>query len=319
MVLVTVLGLYAVSYTVRWQEQALVLRFSKIVDVVNVDGNDAGLHWRSPVDKVVKFDTRIRTLVRPDTQTQTSDAQNIIVTLFCNWRVSDVETLYKTFHSGRFDEQDIIIEAEKQLRQFLGEAGNIFTEYKLNELISLNSERFALATLTQSQEGGLLERVNELLSDDGAGYGIEVVSVGIKKLGVPDNVTEKVFERMTAERQEQITKLTGEGESQRDSLIANAESEANEIRTRALSEANDIRGKGDAEAAEFYGVFLKYPRLYDLLQRLKTLDQTVDPQTTLVLDSRSEVVRVLIEGPEMIDQAFAGQGSSDQALTANEQ
>ena len=45
-------------------------------------------------------------------------------------------------------------------------------------------------------------------------YGLEVEFLGIKKLGLPESVTQSVFERMTSERQVLVSKSQYEGEAE---------------------------------------------------------------------------------------------------------
>ncbi len=300
--LVVVLGLYAVTFTVRWQEQALVLHFGRIDRLINAEGNEAGLHWRLPypVETAVRFDTRIRTLIRPATETRTRDQQNIIVTLYMNWRISDARQFYSAFHKAGYQEADVVMEAEKTLLNFMGEAGNVFTEYEFNQLVTLDPDRFKLADLEQDAPGGMLRKIKDLVASkkEGEGFGVEIINVGIKKLGVPDSVTEKVFARMASERQKEITKLLQEGESQKNTIISEAQSQATMIKATATAEARDIRGQGDAEAAQFYADLLKQPQLAGFLRKLETLKATLNDRTTIVIDSRTAPFKMLLDGPD---------------------
>lgn len=305
-VLVAILALYMVTFTVRWKEKALVLSFGKIVKPVN----EAGLHWKWPWQTAVKFDGRIRTLQRQDTQTATRDAQNIIVTAYVNWRIKDAEVFYTRFRkSGITESEDIIAAAEKIMRDsWIADALNVFTEYNFSELVTLDADRFKLQTLergAEQQVGGMLVRLREE-ARAGEGYGVEIIDVGIRRLGVPESTTEKVFERMKEDRNKEITALVSDGQRQAKTIIGAAEAEATIIEAKAETEAKNIKGQGDAAAAAHYSVFLTHPELANFLRRLETLRTTLGERTTIVINSDSPPYDLLNKGPN-IGKSNSGQ------------
>jgi len=301
-VIVLVLVFYLVSFTVRYQEKALVLTFGKIERQVE----EAGLHWIWPWQKVVKFDARIHTLQGQATQTMTRDAQSIIVTAYVNWRIVDAETFYEKFRRGKGSgSEDVVLYAEESLRGLISNAINVFTEYRFSELVTLDRDAFKLSEVERGGRdaagpGGMFERISTAAS---ANYGVEIVDVGIKQLGVPDSVTEVVFTRVIEERQAEIRRLTAEGESQAASIIGRAEGEAAEMKARAEAQAREIEGQGDAEASKYYANFLDHPSLADFLRKLDTLRKTLSEQTTIVIDADSPAFNMIIDGPKVSGDA----------------
>lgn len=300
--IVAVLIVNMCSFTVGWQEQAQVMTFNKINKVYNTNGQEAGWHGKWPWQKVVKFDTRLRTLQRQATQATTRDGQNIIVTIYVNWRISNAEVFYKKFRKKDGSAEGVIFEAEKNLMTLMGDTKSIFSEYNFSELVTLDKAKFRLTHLESDREGGMLHFIRKAVSAEG-GYGAEILDIGIKQLGVPDSVTETVFQRMTTERQEQITKLVTEGESQANSIKSKAEGEATQLRTQAEAEARTIKGRGDAEAAKEYAAFMEYPKLALFLRKLETLRSTLGKQTTIVIDSQSPAYQLLRDGPDIAEES----------------
>ena len=182
------------------------------------------------------------------------------------------------------------------LMKLMGDTKLIFSEYNFSELVTLDKGKFRLTDLESDREGGMLHLIRQAVSDR-AGYGVEVLDVGIKQLGVPDSVTQTVFERMTTDRQKLITKLTAEGEGQANSIKSKAESEASKLRTEAEAQARTIMGQGDAKAAREYAKFMEHPQLALFLRKLETLRNTLGEQTTLVIDSQSPPYSLLRDGP----------------------
>ena len=298
---VGILLLYMATFTVRWQEKALVLTFGKIDRQVE----EAGLNWIAPWQSVVKFDSRIRTLDLQGTQTVTRDMQNIIVTVYVNWRVSDAQTFYERFRTDRGAAgEDVIFEAQKRLRNLMADACHVFTEYNLSQLVTLDQANFKLGLIEKGdgangQVGGMLGRIREKVSEKG-GYGIEIVDIGLKHMGVPDSVTTAVFARMNKERTAEAESLRSEGAAEATSIMGLAEGEARKIMAQAKAKEREIKGQGDAEAAQYYAKFLEHPSLAMFLRKLETLRTTLSDRTTLTLDSHSPPYNLLLEGPANI-------------------
>ena len=118
-------------------------------------------------------------------------------------------------------------------------------------------------------------------------YGIEVKFVGIKKLGLPESVTEKVFARMQSERDREVQRIKAEGEAAAMKIRSNAYRERDKILAEASSQAIEIRGKADAEAAEWFKVFEQNAELAMFLLNVETLESTLKDKTTLILDERT--------------------------------
>ena len=299
LLIVGILLLYMVTFTVRWQEKALVLTFGKISHPVT----EAGLKWMwpYPIQSVVKFDGRIRTLDQQTAQTQTRDKTNVIATVYINWKIVEPKLFYERFRKGGTSGDDVVYEAEKTLRGWLAGSANIIAEYNLGELVTEDAEKFRLPELEKGkpgQPGGMLAYLTDKVGTDG-GSGIEIVDLGIKRLGVPDSVSGKVFERMTADREAVVITLLAEGASEARRIKGEADSRARIIEAEARAKAKNIMGKGDAEAAQYYAVFLDNPQLANYLRKLETLRKTLNRRTTVILDSESAPYNLLQRLPQV--------------------
>jgi len=298
--IIVVLLLYMVAFTVRWQEKALVLTFNKISREVD----DPGLQWRWPVfQKVLKFDGRIRTLQQQLTEIRTRDKQTVIVSVYVNWRITNARTFYERFRQeGSADSADVIKQAERTIKGWIAEASNIFAEYKFAELVTLDASKFKLAALekgSSDQFGGMQSRIQEK-AQAGEGYGVEILDLGISRLGVPDDVTTSVFSRMREERQAVVRTLVSDGGKQATSITADAKREATILKAQAQAEAKDIRGKGDAAAAKYYQAFVQDAKLANFLRRLETLRKTLSERTTIILNSKSPPYQLLTTGSDLL-------------------
>jgi membrane protease subunit HflC len=120
--------------------------------------------------------------------------------------------------------------------------------------------------------------------------------VHIKKLGLPESVTQTVFERMKTERQLLITSIKSAGEAQSTRTRAEADSEAASTLAKADAEAIRIRGEGESKAAEALAEFRKSPELAVFNMKLDALEQMLKQRTTLVLDQTTSPLDLLGKG-----------------------
>jgi len=292
--LVALLLLYAVSFTVRWQEEALVVTFGKISRVET----EPGLKWMWPWQEVVTFDGRVRTLQQEVTQTQTSDEQNIVVSIYLNWRISDPEVFYQRFRSsGTLTAEDVVDSAEKTINTWVSQAGNVFTKYDLDELVTVDSSKFKLPDI----EADMLAHIAAQAVSEGS-YGVEIVDLGISRLGVPDSVSKSVFMRMREDRAAEERLLIADGERQAAVIIGRAIARATSITAEAEALAKDIEGQGDALAAEYYPQFLANPELANFLRKLTTLRRTLGQRTTVTIDAKTAPYELLKSGPEIAER-----------------
>jgi membrane protease subunit HflC len=293
-----ILVLYMVTFTVQWKERALVLTFGEITR----EASEPGLYWKWPWQGEVKFDGRVRTLQHQPAQMFTRDEQSIIVTVYVNWRINDAKTFYESFLvGGAAGSEDVVFEAEKKLRGWVSDSTNIFAEYNLGQMITLDSKAFKLDTLERGlddQQDSLFKRLCGSVAA-GGGYGIEIIDVGLSQFGVPDNVTPQVFERIKKEREAKVAISVSQGLSLAAEIKGEADSEATGIIADAKTEAKRLKGEGDAAAAEHYSVFLAHPELANFLRRLETLRNTLNERTTIVIDSDSPPFNMLKKGPQI--------------------
>jgi len=296
--IISILVLYWVTFTVRFNESALVTTFGKISRRVD----EPGLCWKwpPPINSVMTFDRRIRMYQRLPVETQTSDAQPIVVTVYVNWRINDqVEDFYNSFHvPGMGNAESLVIEAEDMINGWIAEASNIISEFKLSELITLDADRFKLDDMVRGAESSMLVRLREKAQAD-RGYGIEIEDVGLEMLGVPDAVTANVFTRMASERQKESTRLIGEGRREADSIKGRAEGQAKIITAQAEAEAEKIRAEGDAESLQYLEVLNKNPELANILRSYKTMSKILGDRTTYVFNTNSIIYKILQEGPDI--------------------
>jgi modulator of FtsH protease HflC len=118
-------------------------------------------------------------------------------------------------------------------------------------------------------------------------YGMEIVFLEFKRLGLPEAVTQEVFGRMTSERQVLINKSQYEGEAEASKIRSEADRRAAELLATADAQAVQIRGRAEAEAAASLEVFQRNPELANFIFSLNALESSLRERTTLILDQNT--------------------------------
>ncbi len=284
--LVLIFGALLFSFQVRQTEVALVTTFGKPTRDYNTDPNkpEPGLKWKLPwpIQKVQKFDKRIQNFEDKFSETQTSDGKNVLMTVYVGWTISDPK-LFREAASGS------IPRAEGFLEGAINNSKNIVIgQHPFSHFISTNPQELKFEQI----EAEILAGVKDTAQ---TGYGIHINFLGIKKLGLPESITQKVFDRMKEERGRFVSGIKAQGEAEASKITIAADRDRAEILSQADAVAREIRGKADAETAKAYEVFEKNPELAVLLLKNEALEQSLKDRTTLILDQRTPPFDLLNE------------------------
>jgi membrane protease subunit HflC len=98
----------------------------------------------------------------------------------------------------------------------------------------------------------LLNAVESSAAQNVDDLGIKIVDVRVKRVDLPRDVSESVYQRMRAERTRVASDLRARGAEEAERIRADADRQAQVIQANAYREAETLRGEGDAKAAEIY-------------------------------------------------------------------
>ncbi|MCK4624477.1 MAG: SPFH domain-containing protein [Phycisphaerae bacterium] len=274
-VVVVLMLFYTVAYTVSYRETTIVTTFGDAGDAIYGKEN-AGLHWKWPwpVQRLVRYDAR--KFVFEDTYNEilTNDKQNILVSVFCVWRIKDANIFIDTF-KGRTKEKD----CEERLRtRLLNAKGNVISSHPLAHLINTDSGEMQITVI----EKEMLDKISQSAMTD---YGVEIVTVGIKSLGLPPNVTKEVIKNMQAERKTQADAYRASGKAVADTIRERAKTARDQILAFTTNKAEGIKAEGDKAAAEYYKKFRENEEFAMFLREMKFLVNTLRQNSEIVLDA----------------------------------
>lgn len=268
--LVAAMLLYMITYTVPQGSQGVVLRFGRFLEDVQIEPG-LNLKWPAPIDRVVIRDTRVQVLSVIGKPVSTKDENIIIPSIAVGWRVTDLKKYLQRVRNDR--------EAEASISDRVDDArSRVANTFPLAEIISPDPKQ---PEAYRNLESRLLDEVRRSVKQ--SDYGIEIVTLQITGLALPEPSTEKVNERMIAERDRRSQQTVTEGENEAQRIRNQANLERQKAISQAMADARRMRGEGDARAAEHYRIFKENPSLATFLMHLETMKAILNEKTTVTL------------------------------------
>ena len=265
-------------FTVRENEYACTVRFSKIIDTTDT----AGLHFKVPfVDSVKYFSKATQLYDIPPSEVLTSDKQNMTVDCYILWQISDPLRFYQTLGSAGVAEQRLDALTYNTLKNVMGTLAQA-------DIINMNdgAERNEIYA-------GIATEVDTLA----ATYGIKVEDVKIKQFDLPESNLNAVYSRMISERNQMASKYTADGDYEASIIRNDVDKQVNIIVSNAQAEAAKLEAEGEAEymrlLAQAYDTADKKD-FYEFTLALDALKQSLNGnEKTIILDGDSELARIL--------------------------
>jgi membrane protease subunit HflC len=266
----------ATLFTVDVTEYGVVSRFGRIVRVVD----QPGLHLKSPLDRVLRLERRLLYSQPARAEYLTADKKNVVVRSQATWRIADPALFLGTLRSRASAE-------ERLADMILGEIGAALGRYPFAALVSMGEGHGRFATMVSEVAAAVAAAARPA-------FGIEIVDVDVRKLYLPDQNKQSVFERMKAERGRMAAQYRSEGERDAQALIAQADAERARLMAAADEQAQRLRSEGEAEAIRVYAeAFGQAPEFYKFLRTLEGYRKILDGGTTLFLPADAEIFRLL--------------------------
>ena len=264
LLIIIVLGLINASiFVVKETQRAVKLEFGRVVEV----DVPPGLHFKIPVvNDVKKFDARILTLDAAPQSYLTSEKKALTVDSFVKWRVSDVNNYYTSTGGD-----------EERLRRLLiqrVDAGlrNEFGTRTVKEVVSGQRDELM---------NKLTLQLDKIATEE---LGVEVIDLRVKKIDLPPEVSESVYNRMRTERERLAKELRAQGNEVAEKIRATADKDKTIILADAYRLAEEIKGNGDATATATYAnAYSKDPEFYDFTRSLKAYQNTFGSKSDILL------------------------------------
>ncbi len=261
------------AFTVKETDLAIKFQIGEIVK----SNYQPGLHFMVPlVNNVRKFDKRIITKNYPAEQFLTSEGKLLRIDFYAKWRIADVSSYYR----ATAGDEDI---ASVRLGEIVKDGlKGVIAQRTIQQVVAAQRTEF-------------LGDVMKIAGANTSELGIVLVDIRVKKIDLPEEVSESVFNRMRKDFARQAAQLRAEGEEQSERLKAEADRQRTELLAEAYRDAEVVRGEGDAKAADTYAkTYGRNPEFYSFYRSLQAYRNSIGRENdVLVLSPSSEFFKYL--------------------------
>jgi len=261
-------------FTVDQRQNAMVFQLGEVVSVKT----KPGLYLKLPLIQNVRyFDTRILTLDSADPERFiTSEKKNVLVDSFIKWRVIDAKQFYVSVGG---DEMRAAIRLNQTVNDGLRAE---FGKRTINDVVSGSRDQIMGLIRTKADQ-------------DARKIGVQVVDVRIKRVDLPETVSENVYRRMEAERKQVANELRSTGAAEAEKIKADADKQKDVIVAEAYRDAQRVKGEGDAKAGAIYGTaYGKNGEFYAFYRSMQAYrDSFKNKSDVMVLDPSADFFKYM--------------------------
>ncbi len=304
-VLVITLALLLMSlFVIPEGERGIVVRFGRVLkdnDITRI--YEPGLHFKMPLfDRVKTLDARIQTMDGRADRFVTSEKKDVIIDTYVKWRIEDFGRYYLATGGGNALTAEALLERKvtdvlrseigaREIKQIVSGPRNndVLPEDASSEEVTTEAAREALEIDGERDliMSNVLQDTRESAMKD---LGVRVVDFRMKKINLPDEISESIYRRMRAERESVARKHRSQGREKAEVIRAQAELEVATILAEADKTARVTRGEADAEAAKIYAdAYNKDPEFFSFLRSLRAYEKSFSSKNDiLVLDPKSD-------------------------------
>ncbi|ANF57411.1 protease modulator HflC [Halotalea alkalilenta] len=218
-------------YVVDETQRAIKLRFGEVVEADIAPG----LHLKWPLINTVRtFDARVQTVESSESRFLTAGRNALIVDSYVKWQVTDPNLFYESTRGDMTRAESLIApRVDESLR-------NAFGSRDVSTIISEDRDEMLLQPMANLDRAMRQE------------VGVAILDIRLKRVELPREVTQAVFERMRTERHAEARQYRAQGLEQSERIRARADRERQVALATARQEAETLRGQGDAEASQIY-------------------------------------------------------------------
>ncbi len=275
--LIVAIVAYGTFFTVYQTRQALVVRLGDPVRVIT----EPGLNIKWPlIESVIYIDKRILNVESPAQEVIASSqdksvagvaqaGERLVVDAFARYRVVNPLKFYQTIGiddpNGRLQ-----ILLNSALRRVLGAA--------------------TLADAVRNRRDELMAQMREQLDRDAQPFGIHIVDVRIRRVDLPEQNSQAVYQRMQTERQREAAEFRAQGSQKGQEIRARADRDVTVLLADATSQAETIRGEGDGTRNQIFAdAYNKDPEFFAFYRSMQAYERGLQhSDTRLVLRPDSD-------------------------------
>jgi membrane protease subunit HflC len=260
-------------FVIDEKEDGIVFQFGEAIKT----DLPTGLNFKLPIiQNVKKYDSRLQTLDEEPNRILTVESKYLIVDSFVKYRITNVRTFYDAT-SGSFI----------NLNNLLGQR----TAFELKNQFG----RRTVTELVSGERDQLMNDMRKNLGNSVADLGIEIIDFRVKRIDLPPELSNSVYERMRSERNRLAEELRAEGNELSNEIRSAADKQRVILLAEAYKTSEQIRGEGDAKAAAIYAAaFSKDSEFYEFTRSMRAYGATFNNKSDiLVIDPKSDFFKYL--------------------------
>ena len=281
LLLVAIFAIASVAFTVREDQQAIVLQFGDPKRVITDD--EAGLKFKLPIAQdVVYLDARnLEFDLRDPIEIIVANEERLQVDAFVRYVITDPLQYFQRFSQGSRDFRTMQQSFDNRLTNILGEA--------MREV--LGSKRITQIIDTERVE--TMRTIQQLVEAEARTLGVEIVDVRIRQADLPEQNAARVYDRMISDYNKEAQRIRAEGDERAQEIRAQADKEVVTIRAEAEETAQKTRGEADGlRNAIFAEAYNRDPEFFAFYRSLTAYEEALrDGQTTMILSPDDEFFR----------------------------
>lgn len=263
-------------FVIRENQYGIVKEFGKIEKVVSAPGLYVKIPFIQEVDTVSK-ELQLYDIAKSDVITQ--DKKSMIVDSFVLWRITDPKVFAQTLNTSQANAEGRI---------------DVAVYNSIKNVISSMTQSDIIAARGQELTNYIMSGISSINQ-----YGIEIASVEIKLLDLPEDNKDAVFQRMISERENIAATYTAEGNSEAQVIRNTTDKEAAMLISDAEKQAEILNAEGEAEymriMSEAYNDASKAD-FYSFTRSLDALKNSISGDNkTIILDKDSPLTQIFYQ------------------------
>lgn len=261
--------------TTKASEYKLITQFGQVVRINSEPGASLKIPFVQGTISIPKY-KMISDLYPSDVTTK--DKKVMTVDSFVVWQIVDPLKYLSSLNAS-------VENAEVRL-------GNIVYN-SIKTVLSSTDQTDIISGRNNEMSDEIKQNINNAMSS----YGIEILSVEIKKLDLPDSNKESVYQRMISERNNIAAGYTADGQYQSNLIKNETDRTVKETIAKAEAEAEQIKAEGEAQYMQILSNAYNDESKADFYNYVRSLDALKASLTgtnkTIILNENSELARIL--------------------------
>ena len=195
-----------------------------------------------------------------------------MVDAFARYRITDPLKFYQTVGPDGASTQLAIL-LNSALRRVLGAA--------------------TLSDAVRNKREELMGLMRDQLDRDAQPFGIHIIDVRIRRVDLPEQNSQAVYQRMQTERQREAAEFRAQGSQKSQEIRARADRDVTVLLAEATSQSEQVRGQGDAERNRIYAeAYGQDPGFFGFYRSMQAYERSMQHgDTHLVLRPDSDFFR----------------------------